>query len=431
MALRLARSELTRDWILAENDSAKKSLFFREAEGYRKDLLDRSLFIASALSGNYYFSDEKSARSVDPKYVLDSQKEENKWFYKTLETAEPYNINVAPDEKLGLTKVWLNFLVKDGDRNIALAGTGVDLTSFITSFVQNPEPGVQTMAIDENGYIQAHRDVGLIAYRAAMSKDASDKTLAKLLSGDQERVALSAVMIRAKQNPETAVELIGTMNGRRELLALSWSPQLNWFVVASVDLNVAKFFTFKIFEPLVMIGAALILCALLGYIWLLNRFLLKPITSLTKAAVTVASGDMDVKLLVAGNDELGMLTNAFRMMVSKVSFNRIELQRAFQFRTQELEIANKELAQIAERDELTGLGNRRMLQGHLRGLETKLRQAPLTGSVSVALLDADHFKASVGLAQNRQDEPIDLLIKRADAALYQAKDTGRNRVVLV
>jgi diguanylate cyclase (GGDEF)-like protein len=42
-----------------------------------------------------------------------------------------------------------------------------------------------------------------------------------------------------------------------------------------------------------------------------------------------------------------------------------------------------------------------------------------------------HIKASIGLAQNKPDESINALIQRADLALYQAKDTGRNQVILI
>ena len=35
---------------------------------------------------------------------------------------------------------------------------------------------------------------------------------------------------------------------------------------------------------------------------------------------------------------------------------------------------------------------------------------------------------SVGVAQMRADESLESLLKRADTALYAAKDRGRNRV---
>jgi phosphoserine phosphatase RsbU/P len=509
LALRLARSELTRDWLLDEGNAEKRALFFREAEGYRQDFLDRSLFVATASSLNYYFNDEKAARNDRPRYKLDPALDKDAWFFKTLKTTEPYDINVSPDPELGLTKVWLNFLVRDGDKNIAIAGTGLDLTAFVKNFVQSPEAGVSTIAIDQKGAIQAHRDVSKIAYRAGHSNDDMAKNFASLLGSAAERKQLNLAMASALLNPDTANEFVGTLDGKRQVIALSWSPQLKWYVIAAADLSVAQFFNFKLLLPLLAAAAALLGVALVGFLSALNKFLLIPITQLTNAASKLSRGEGDFKLPPVGKDEMGQLSRAFGDMSEEVKTHRLRLEEAVHERTQALQKANQELARLSERDVLTGLGNRRMLLAQLKLQDVEVRRTPKRGMLTLALLDIDHFKlindnygheagdvvlvrvaetieeqvratdvagrwggeefliilpgttanesrvvmerlvqaiaslpiaygdqilhvkASIGMAQIKPNETINELIQRADHALYEAKDAGRNRVIFV
>ena len=52
LSLRLADSQVTRQWLLDEHDAAKRSLFFAEAEGYRRDFRSQTFFIIPASTGN-------------------------------------------------------------------------------------------------------------------------------------------------------------------------------------------------------------------------------------------------------------------------------------------------------------------------------------------------------------------------------------------
>ena len=85
----------------------------------------------------------------------------------------------------------------------------------------------------------------------------------------------------------------------------------------------------------------------------------------------------------------------------------------------------------ARTDALTGLLNR-------RGLAEYFDKAGLQPDCAVIRFDLDRFKTvndvhrhSAGVAMVReQDSHADDVIRRADMALYQAKDSGRNRVML-
>ena len=165
LSLRLADSEVTRRWLRNESDPAARELFFREADGYRRDLLGRAYFIASAATGNYYFNDDQPL-SEAPRYTLSRGAADDGWFYKSLQASALYNINVNPDLKLKTTRVWINAQVRDGDKVLGLTGAGLDVGGFLRDFVNSGQAGVTPIIVDETGAIQAHMDPTLIAYNS-------------------------------------------------------------------------------------------------------------------------------------------------------------------------------------------------------------------------------------------------------------------------
>ena len=67
----------------------------------------------------------------------------------------------------------------------------------------------------------------------------------------------------------------------------------------------------------------------------------------------------------------------------------------------------------------TNLGNAASLAEHLRSAIEKTR-VPHLPPITI----------SIGVAQHQRGETAENLLKRADAALYRAKNLGRNRVAL-
>ena len=165
LSRRFAESVVTRDWLLKEDDPARRALFFREAEGYRGDFRDHAYFIIASGSQHYYFNDGSQPYSERPRYTLEAGDPEDAWYFNTLRNSAAYNINVNVDSKLNLTKVWFNLVIRDQGRPIGLAGSGLDLSGFLDDFIIAREPGVTPMIVGDDGAIQAHPDRRLIAYR--------------------------------------------------------------------------------------------------------------------------------------------------------------------------------------------------------------------------------------------------------------------------
>lgn len=344
LAQRLADSEVTRRWMEDENNPAKKSFFFAEAERYRSAFENHSYSAIVRASRHYYYNSDQRALTTQPIHTLNPHKPSDAWFFNTLKSTRDFNLNVQFDTSLKITKVWINVLVKDGPRRIGVAGTGLDLTSFLQRFITNREAGVTSMILNRKGQIQAHPNPQFIDYASVDDKGAAHSTLVKLLPVAAQHAALENALERAAANSEQIAEFQADMDGKRQLFAVAYIPELKWFAVTSVDVQAAQVIDSNLWMPLVL-GGALLLLLLVGAITIaVNRILLVPLFKLTDSVRSVGQGNYDIQLPPAGTDEMGELTRAFGAMAAQVRSHTDELESKVARRTRELVEVNKQVS---------------------------------------------------------------------------------------
>ena len=345
LSLRLADSEVTRQWLSDEQDPAKRELFFREAERYRRDFRDNAYFIGSVGSLGYYFNSDEQPPSSEPRYRLSRDRDADSWFFASLRNSNSFNINVDYNPLLDTTKVWFNILVSDDDQVLGLAGSGVDLSTFIRDFIATEEPGVSPMIVDIHGAIQAHQDRSLIALNSGAQVDAeADNSLFGLLADDAQRTAVRAAMDRTRSQPDSLEIVPVSIAGTQQLLALAFIPELGWYVANGVDLSSAQIIDNRWLVPLLIALAGLILVLIVLFALAIDRLLLRPLDQLKRSAQAMAAGDYDVRMPAARSDEIGELSEAFGVMAKKVRSHTQELEQRVQERTLDLERANQEMA---------------------------------------------------------------------------------------
>jgi phosphoserine phosphatase RsbU/P len=349
LSLRLAKSQVMRQWILDEGNPEKKALAFREAESFRRDFTDKSYFLVSAVSNHYFFNDTRSAYSEAPRYQLKTDDPHDAWFFNTMKNGADFNINVDPDVRLNLTKVWFNVLMKDGERAIGLAGTGLDLSTFVQDFARTKEAGVTPMIVDANGAIQAHPDRNRIAFNSGTKEEASrDKSLFGLLPDERDDAKAAKALIAAAAAPGSTQFFSAVLDRKQQLFAVSYIPELKWHVVTAVDLDAAEVIDQHLLGWVALVTTALLAMVMLGFVVALNRLVLKPLMRLKETAGTIAAGNYDVVLPPASRDEIGDLTRAFGAMAAKVRDHTEELEETVRKRTIELVRANRDM-QIAHK----------------------------------------------------------------------------------
>lgn len=367
---------------LHEDDPAVRQRAIKVLETYRLNFSDRSYFAAFARSGNYYFNDAANQfAGKQLRYTLSAANPNDKWFFSTLGSGKDYQVNVDPDIHLGVTKVWINVLIKQGSQVLGVIGTGIDITGFLKETVDIHQPGVHNLFVDRDMAIQLYRDTSLIDY-ASITKDVNHRSKVDvLLTSPSDIASLRQVMRRLENSEETVDTLWVTFNGKQHLLGVSYLPEIGWFDLTLMYPRTLFSSDALLFIPL-LYGLALILAlSLVG--WLVHRWILGPIGRLHASMAEVQHGNYQINLPVIGKGEISDLSRQFTDMVEVVRDTRNGLENKVRQRTEEL-------LRLTETDLLTGLLNRRGMQKRLD--QELARQSRQGEALGLMLLDLDYFK---------------------------------------
>ncbi len=385
LARQLAESSSIRRWAATPDDPARSKRAFEELESYRQNFRDRSYFVALAGTGAYYHNnaaDEFKGREL--RYHLSPERPADGWFYKLLEQKTALQLNVNPDAALGVTKIWINLLVRDGERVLGVAGTGMDLDDFLREIVDPGQAGVTTLFVDGEGAIQLHRDLRLIDYGSLIKPTGQKNTLARLLDREEDRLRLAELMTELRANQQEGIRVLNTfvkVKGKRYLAGLAYAPTLDWYEVTLLDLQ--ELLPISRFVPVVLVFLATLVVTLVLLHIAVRHLLLDPLVALENAMERVRRGDLEQQPLPSGQGEVGRLIQHFAAMAAAIRDNTRQLEDKVRQRTEALE-------RLARIDPLTQLLNRR---GMTERLAHELARSYREGhGVALLWLDLDYFK---------------------------------------
>jgi diguanylate cyclase (GGDEF)-like protein len=145
-------------------------------------------------------------------------------------------------------------------------------------------------------------------------------------------------------------------------------------------------------------GLAVAIGAVAIAYWALSSLVIRPVVRMRNMARRFGSGELDARIALNNQDEMGQLALALNSMAQQIQNYALSLERLVQERTSELANANHKLVEVNEHleklaitDPLTGLYNRRYF---MEQLEFELQRGQRSGAheFAVLLLDIDHFK---------------------------------------
>jgi len=313
-------------------------------EKYRLKLQNRTYFAAFTKSENYYFNDNKgSYKGKEFQYKLSALTSNDSWFYTTIADDRLFQVNVDVDEKLGNTKVWINYLLKDNGKTIGVVGTGFDFNQFIEESVGIEQDGVRNFLIDSKLLIQLARDTKLVDYASLTQSDGEHKSIGRLFPKDINAIESAIDELHVK--PDDIKTLWVEFEGKKHLMGIAYLKEINWFSLTLIDskeLAILKDFTIL---PMLSI---LFFVALLAVGLALHTLVLNPLDQLKTSMQHVEHGDYDVAFSRIGSAEIAALAEQFKQMVQHVKETNNALEAKVKERTEGLMQSEKKLNTILD-----------------------------------------------------------------------------------
>lgn len=382
LAETVARAPAILAWAQDETDPEKARRGLAELEHYRLSFNDRSYFVVLDQTGNYYFNDrDNSYEGRQLRYAVSRDNARDGWYFKTAALGSGCHLNVDKDDTLGVTKVWINCIIRSKDRVLGIIGTGVDLSRFIREVVEFPQTGVQSMFVDMQGAVQAHRDPRVVDFHSLTKEMSSKRTIFHLLDEEGDRKALAEMMRRVAGGEALVLSRFMQMGGREMLVGVGFLDRLGWFNVTVMDVD--AIIDRRLFTPIALLMAAILLAAATLMTLMFKRKVLDRLARVEQGVDRVRAGDFTAVAGEDGNDEIARLSRAFNEMAQAVGDNTVRLEAMVRERTEKLE-------RLAQHDPLTSVLNRRGFEeAFARELNRSRRSDKACGLV---IVDLDRFK---------------------------------------
>ena len=383
LSRQLANSLQIREWARHQDDPLLTRRALAEMENFRLNFADKSYAVVLSGSGNYYYnnaSNEFAGKQL--RYRMDPKKPADQWFFNTIGQQREVLLNVNPDVNLGVTKLWINVLIRDGDTILGIAGTGMDLTRFIRDVLDNTQPGITSLFVDRTGAIQLYPDKSLIDFASISKAGAERKMVTLLFDRASDKTAILDAMAELATLKRPVATRFVTINGKPYLAGVAYLQAIDWYEITLLDLNVVLPLTS--FSGMLLIYGLTLLAALLLFNLVLRRLVLHPLAQLEEAILKVEDGQFSPASLPAGaKDEIGRLMDHFKHMATKVWQARSELEYKVKERTEALE-------RLTHTDPMTELLNRRGMNERIEAAisHNQREHSPF----GLLLLDLDYFK---------------------------------------
>ena len=180
---------------------------------------------------------------------------------------------------------------------------------------------VDKVRVGERGYALVLADDPEAGYRIVAHGNPEEKRVVALPVDPGRRLPEVAMLLRHSREDRQFADVYLDATGNEQLATVARLPAISWTVMVEQPTEEAYEITAKLQDQLVAaIGIALLGTIVIGWVW--ARSFITRIFALKYATQSIAEGRMDVRVAIAGRDEIRQLGDSFNAMADRL----VELQ---------------------------------------------------------------------------------------------------------
>jgi len=239
---------------------------------------------------------------------------------------------------------------------------------------------------------------------------------------DENSPGIPAKIIRHDTLDHTYVDVVVPVYGLNRIPAVTnFSPPVIGYLRFGTDLSNTQKELHKLGRKMSHTTIVILLIAI-PCCFLATRQVIAPLQILARTARAIANGSMDARADIKRRNEIGELAESFNVMASRVAISQMELLELNAELEKRVQQRTRELEELAARDPLTGLYNRRHFSEQIaREFAAAERY---DADMSCLMFDLDRFKKINDQFGHRTGDELLMLLTRAISSELREADVA-------
>ena len=167
LVLQMMRMPSIKTYLKNPSDKNIASRAFEDFGIFKDSFLSKSLFWVSDADKAFWTDMKKS-------YYVNPDNPDEYWYNMTMYETDIYNFNINYNPSLRVTNLWVNAVVKDDGKPLGIVGTGIPLTSMITSMYANLDKKTTMFLYNSSKEITGATDDSILEKKIDITQEIPD-----------------------------------------------------------------------------------------------------------------------------------------------------------------------------------------------------------------------------------------------------------------